>query len=152
MESMRPTAAEARRRKRGRALRAAVLALGLLLGGTAAHAADTCFQDGIGDISVFKKYKTPRPGDCAPITGFTNNSLATLDGTTCGTSDGAWVIINFTYMINATKFGTGHFEINRATGAGNGHGCDGRTDGNAWGCSTFAVNKIVCPKPATFRF
>ena len=117
---------------------------------TAAHAADSCFLDGVGDISVFKKFKMPRPGDCQPLNGYTHNSGATLSGTVCGTTDGASVALNFTYLITANKFGTAHFEINRLTGIGTGSGCDGRVDGNAWGCSNFNVSKFACPKPAIF--
>lgn len=139
-------------RPRARVLRIALLALGLSLGATAAHAADACFMDGIGDTSVFKKFKMPRAGDCTPLTGFTQNSIATLTGTACGTSDGLAVVLNFTYLISANQFGSAHFVIDRQTGNGNGNGCDGRTDGNAWGCSNFAVSKVACPKPSTFRF
>lgn len=139
-------------RRRSLALRTALLTLALLAGATAAHAADGCFMDGVGDTSVFKKFKMPRAGDCTPLTGFTQNSIATLAGTACGTSDGFTVVLNFTYMITATQFGTAHFVLDRATGNGNGNACDGRVDGNAWGCSTFGVSKVACPKPSTFKF
>jgi hypothetical protein len=153
---MEPTIATSIRRtttrRRSGALRTALLAMSLLLGATAAHAADACFRDGIGDVSVFKGYKTPRPGDCKPLTGFTLNSTATLNGTVCGSSDGSTLYLNFTYMISANQFGTASFAIARSNGNGNGKGCDGRTDGNAWGCSTFGVEKIACPRPAIFAF
>jgi hypothetical protein len=157
MERTESIAAANRRRagnpRRGsNAWRTALLTLGLLLGATAAHAADTCFRDCVGDISVFKKFRMPRPGDCKPLTGYTHNSGATLDGTACAATEGTWVYLNFTYLISATKFGTAHFEIRRATESGIGHGCDGRVDGNAWGCSNFSVSKVTCPKPAAFGF
>ena len=63
-------------RRTGKLLRVALLAVGLTLGATAAQAADGCFLDGVGDTSVFKKFKMPRPGDCTPLTGFTQNGLS----------------------------------------------------------------------------
>jgi hypothetical protein len=135
---------------RTRKLMTALGALALLLGTATAHAADACWQDSLGDIMVFKNFRMPRAGDCKPLTGHQHASYATLDGTICGTSDGSALVLNFTYMINADRFGTTRYALYRTSGNGSGRGCDGRTDGGAWGCSDVAVSKIDCPRPTRF--
>ena len=96
-------------------LRATLLTLGLLLGASAAHAADACYRDEIGDTLVFKNFRTPRPGDCRPLSGHVQNSETTLDGTVCGTSDGTRLIFNFNFILTATDTGPYHFVIGRQT-------------------------------------
>jgi hypothetical protein len=128
-------------------LRATLLTLGLLLGASAAHAADACYRDEIGDTLVFKNFRMPRPGDCRPLSGHVQNSETTLDGTVCGTSDGTRLIFNFNYILTATATGPYHFVIGRQDTAAAGHSCDENTNGGPWGCSNFLVFKIDCPRP-----
>ena len=46
-------------------LKATMLALAMVLGATAAHAADACYQGVGGSVLVFKKFKLPRAGECS---------------------------------------------------------------------------------------
>ncbi len=132
-------------------LRATLLTLGLLLGASAAHAADACYRDEIGDTLVFKNFRMPRPGDCRPLSGHVQNSETTLDGTVCGTSDGTSLIFNFNFILTATDTGPYHFVIGRQSTFAPGHSCNMNTDGNPWFCSNFLVLKIDCPRPTVIN-
>ena len=92
-----------------------LLALALVLGATAAHAADTCYRGVNGTTLVFKKFRLPRPGDCSPIEGFQNDSDCTLSGTACGTSDGSQLVhFNFNSICHFNGFGTYSFFTDRS--------------------------------------
>jgi hypothetical protein len=134
-------------RGRKAVLRTTLLTLGLLLGAAAAHAADACFLDDLGDIAVFKSFRVPRPGDCKPLTGHQHQSYITLTGTVCGTSAGGHLTFNFTYIGAGDQFGFARWHIARVNFAGAAHSCDGRVDGGPWGCSTVNVRKVPCPAP-----
>lgn len=126
---------------------ATLLTLGLLLGVNAAHAADACFRDSLGDIAVFKRFRMPRPGDCLPIHGHQHFSHITLDGTACGESEGGWVGLRFHYITDYGEFGHGSFTIYRSTNSGFGRGCDANIFGSGWRCSSITVEKVDCPRP-----
>jgi hypothetical protein len=133
-------------------LRAAVLALALLLGAGAAHAADTCYQGASGNILVFKKFKLPRPSECEPITGYQHNSDCTLAGTACGTSDGSLVHFNFNYICHFSGFGTYFFFTDRSVGQGDGQFCQENLSTGQFTCPTFIVSRVTCPTTKSFLF
>ena len=141
-----PRAAE-----RGRiVLKATMLALAIVLGATAAHAADACYQ-GNGAILVFKKFKMPRAGDCQPITGFQQNSDCTLTGTACGTSDGSNLVhFNFNFICHFEGFGTYDFFTDRMVQTGDGQFCQPDLSTGRYSCPTFIVSRVTCPTTETF--
>jgi len=126
-------------------LKATLLALAILLGATAAHAADACYQDGFGDILVFKKFKLPRAGDCQPLNGYQSSSNCLLDGTVCGTSDNTRVRFHFNYTCQTAGFGTYFFFTDRLYNVGDGQACQENLSNGVWTCPTFLVSKITCP-------
>jgi hypothetical protein len=125
------------------------LGIGLVLGATAGHAADTCFQDDGGEILVFKRFKMPRPNDCQPLTGHVHGKSLTLTGTACGSSSAGTVNFNFHWMLTSTAFGTYRFDVDRdpSSTIGNGNACDANVGNGGWGCSLFKVRKVDCPRP-----
>jgi hypothetical protein len=134
-------------RRTSRALAAGLLGLALLLGTTAARAADVCFQDKVGNTLVFKRFRMPRAGDCRPLSGHLHDRPATLDGTVCGASDGVRVIFNFTYQADATALGLYDLTAYRGSDSADGHACDIYAGGGAWDCAGFHITKIPCPNP-----
>ena len=93
------------RRPRSVTLSAALLTLALVLGATAAPAADSCYRGVGGTVLVFKKFKLPRAGECSPISGFQQDSNRILTGAACGTSDGFLVHFNFNQYLPLQPFG-----------------------------------------------
>ena len=133
-------------------VKTALLACALVLGATAAHAADACYQGASGSVLVFKRFKMPRPGDCQPITGFQHNSDCTLAGTACGTSDGTIVHFNFNYICHFSGFGTYDFFTDRSVNQGDGQFCQENLATGQFTCPTFIVSKVLCPNPTNFTF
>ena len=128
------------------------LALALLLGAGAAHAADTCYQGAFGNILVFKKFKLPRASECSPITGYQHGSDCTLSGTACGTSDGLLVHFNFNYICHFAGFGTYFFFTDRSVGQGDGQFCQENLSTGQFTCPTFIASRVTCPSTKDFRF
>jgi hypothetical protein len=133
-------------------LRASLLTLALILGASAAYAADACYQGAAGNILVFKKFKLPRPGDCQPITGFQNNSDCTLAGTACGTSDGLLMHFNFNYICHFSGFGTYFFFTDRSINQGDGQFCQENLSTSQFSCPTFIASKVTCPTKTFTEF
>jgi hypothetical protein len=126
-------------------VKATLLALALVFGATAAHAADACYQGVNGDILVFKKFKMPRAGDCQPIAGFPNDTDCTLTGTACGTSDGFFVHFNFNQICHFAGFGTYTFDTDRSVNQGDGLFCQPNLSTGQYSCPTFHASKVTCP-------
>jgi hypothetical protein len=146
-----PMASVARRKPARFAMRAALLGL-MLLGATAAHAADLCFIDTIGSTLIFKRFHAPRAGDCEPLAGFQDRSSAALSGVVCGTTDGQDLVFRFEFMRDARTLGPYGFSYLRQAVspsvppvASGGAACDVNTNGGAWTCSQFFVERIKCP-------
>lgn len=133
-------------------LKATILVLVVVLGATAAHAADACYQGAFGNILVSKKFKMPRPGDCSPITGYEHNSDCTLDGTACGTSDGTLVHFNFNFISHFSGFGTYFFVTDRSQNQGDGQFCQENLATGQFSCPTFITSKVNCPPDRSFLF
>lgn len=131
-------------------LRAALFTLALVLGATAVHAADTCYQGASGNILVFKKFKLPRAGECSPITGFQHDSDCTLAGTACGSSDGLQVDFNFNYICHFAGFGTYFFFTDRSIQQGDGVFCQPNLSTGQFSCPSFIASRVTCPTPQNF--
>jgi hypothetical protein len=130
-------------------VKAALFTLALVLGATAVHAADACYQGIGGNILVFKKFKMPRAGDCTPIQGFQHNSECTVSGTACGTSDGFLVKYNFDLICHSHPFGTYAFDTDRSILQGDGVFCQVNTADGQYSCPTSIVSRVTCPAPET---
>ena len=133
-------------------LRAALFTLALLLGATAVHAADACYQGAGGNILVFKKFKLPRGGECSPITGFQHNSDCTITGTACGSSDGLQVDFNFNLICHFAGFGTYDFFTDRSIQQGDGQFCQPNLSTGQYSCacqSAAVVTVPPAPKPGS---
>ena len=133
-------------------VKATLLTLALLLGASAAHAADVCYQGASGSILVFKRFKLPRAGDCEPITGFQHNSDCTLAGTACGTSDGFTVHFNFNFICHFSGFGTYDFFTDRPIQQGDGQFCQENLATGQFTCPTFIASRVTCPAMKNFVF
>jgi len=134
-------------------LKATLLTLALVLGATAAHAADACYQGASGSILVFKKFKLPRAGECQPITGFQHNSDCTLAGTACGTSDGTNLVhFNFNFICHFAGFGTYFFFTDRSIQQGDGQFCQENLSTGQFTCPSFTASRVACPTIENFRF
>jgi len=130
-----------------------LLALALVLGATAAHAADTCYR-GVGGVTlVFKKFKLPRAGECSQISGFQNDSDCTLSGTACGTSDGTQLVhFNFNSICHFNGFGTYSFFTDRSINQGDALFCQENLSTGQFSCPTFIASKVTCPETKNFTF
>jgi len=138
--------------KKGIGLKSALFGLALVLGASAAHATDFCYQGASGSILVFKKFKMPRAGECEPITGFQHNSDCTLAGTACGTSDNSIVHFNFNFSCHFSGFGEYSFFTDRIQNQGDGQFCQENLSTGQFTCPTFIVSKVTCPNPKNFTF
>jgi hypothetical protein len=131
-------------------LKATVLALALMLGATAAHAADACYQGVGGSILVFKKFKLPRASECVPINGYQHNSNCTLAGTACGTSDGLLVHFNFNQICHFSAPGMYALFTDRSIGQGDGLFCQQNLSTGQFSCPTFIASRVSCPTTPNF--
>ena len=137
--------------RRSCGLAATLLALTLLLGATAADAKDRCIRDSIGDVTVFKRFKTPRPGDCQPLHGYTHHKLCTLHGTVCGSSNGQSLRYGFDYVCAPLpSSGPTFYTFARGQTGGIGSSCDTDAGGGPWGCGSYSVFEVDCPSPSSF--
>jgi hypothetical protein len=127
-------------------LKAALLAAALMLGATAAHAADVCYRGVDGTPLVFKKFKLPRAGECSPISGFQQDSNCILVGAACGTSDGFLVYFNFNQICRFDPLGGAYsFNTDRSIQEGDALFCHQSTSTGQFSCPTFHAARVTCP-------
>ena len=134
------------RRPRSVTLRAALLTVALVLGATAAHATDACYQGVGGSVLVFKKFKLPRAGECSPINGFQQDSNCILVGAACGTSDGFFVHFNFNQICRFDPLGGAYsFNTDRSIQQGDALFCQQNLSNGQFSCPTFIASRVTCP-------
>ena len=139
------------RRPRFVMLKAALLTVALVLGATAAHAADACYRGVGGSVLVFKKFKLPPPGQCSPITGFLDGSDCILTGAACGTSDGTNMVhFNFNQICHFAGPGDYAFFTDRSIQQGDAVFCQQSLSTGQFSCPTFIASRVTCPATENF--
>jgi hypothetical protein len=132
-------------------IRAALTVLGvtLVLGSTAASAADMCFRDDYNSTFVAKSFRFPRAGDCKPVNAYELGTNCVVSGTACATSNNADIRFNLNTSCPFGYFGTSSFRIDRLYSdinqAGFGYACSPNTSNGAWTCTQWHIQRIPCP-------
>jgi len=125
------------------ALKTLSIAAILVLAGSAAAWADTCFGDSFGNVYVGKGLVLPTANNCKTFNGFFNFTFFPIAGNVCKSFNNQFFVFNLTTGDSGISEFVTYFI---ATGSNTGNGFFLFPDfGGGGGFAAFNISKIICP-------